>query len=206
MAAKRLTEKKFSEFTPGDWAKSILMGLVGAAALVAILNFTAGTPTPAAPASAALPGDQAQFISVIAAARAAYQSAPNEMAAGGVRADRKAKLCATLDKPAIQGWIGAVRKLSSNEDGKGVLEIAIADKVSVETFNNSFSDIGYGTLIEPASDVFKSAAALKVGDRVVFSGDLFRSDVDCVNEGSLTLEGSMNEPEFLFRFRSINKL
>jgi hypothetical protein len=47
---------------------------------------------------------------------------------------------------------------------------------------------------------------MKEGDEVVFSGTFFASDVDCVEEHSMGLQGSMSEPEFIFRFTSVKPM
>jgi hypothetical protein len=58
-------------------------------------------------------------------------------------------------------------------------------------------------LLDPESDVFKAASMLNKGQRVRFSGSFFRNRIDCVKEKSLTLSGSMDDPEYLFRFAEI---
>jgi hypothetical protein len=45
---------------------------------------------------------------------------------------------------------------------------------------------------------------LQNGQTVRFSGQFFRDDTDCIRETSLTMSGSMREPEFLFRFSDIS--
>lgn len=106
---------------------------------------------------------------------------------------------------AANDWIGTVEKVDSNSDGKGVLKIAIAEDISVRTWNNALSDMGSETLIEPGSPVFEAASAMKRGQRVAFSGTFFRgSDGDCLAESSLSLRGKLEEPEFIFRFSAIS--
>jgi hypothetical protein len=163
-------------------------------------------PPPAKPAARTLPADQAKFVAAIAASQHAYREAKTEMAQGGTRAERRAALCAVLKGPAVQNWIGTVADATSANDGRGVLEVKIADKVAVKTTNNSLSDTFDHTLIEPGSAVFKSAVELKKGDTVQFSGVFFQDDKDCVKETSISLRGSMTEPEFLFRFTVLKKL
>ena len=153
----------------------------------------------------AMPTDETAFIDAINKGRDGFHAAANEMAQGGVRAKRKGWICAILGptKGIVKDWTGEVATLSSNEDGKGVLGLTIADDVTVTTTNNDFSDSEFKTLIDPSSDLFQAASALKVGEKVIFSGRFFRSDADCVNEQSLTLEGSITDPAFTFRFTSV---
>ena len=56
-------------------------------------------------------------------------------------------------------------------------------------------------------------AKLKVGERIYFTGfflipnrDYDNRDIDFIKETSLTEEGAINEPDFLFHFKSVSKL
>lgn len=163
--------------------------------------------TGSAHSSDSLPRDQVAFMLAVSKGQRDFRSAPNEMAAGGTRAERKKILCQILQRnKAITGWVGKVTTLSTSNDGRGVLVIEIAKDVAIGTWNNSLSDVMDNTLIEPGSDVFRSAVALKKGDMVAFSGVMIADDDDCVRETSVTLSGSMKDPLFLLRFRSVKKL
>jgi hypothetical protein len=162
---------------------------------------SAAPPAPSVP----MPSDQAGFTSAVSAARTAYKSAANELAAGGVRNNRQQAICRVVRDQSASGWIGKISQLSSNGDGKGVLQIEIAPNIHVSTWNNAVSDVGSNTLIDPNSSLFKSLAAMKQGDVVRFSGRFSSSNVDCVREKSLTLAGSMTDPVFTMRFTSVSK-
>jgi hypothetical protein len=177
-----------------------------AAKPIAAKSKPAVQPAAAKPTGPALPADQAKFVVAIADSQRAYRNAKNEMAQGGTRAERRAALCSVLRGPSVHDWIGTVTEVSSANDGRGVLGVKIGDKVGVSTTNTSFGDALEHTLIEPGSAVFKSAVELKKGDTVQFSGVFFQDDKDCIQETSLTLDGSMREPEFLFRFTAVKKL
>ena len=62
------------------------------------------------------------------------------------------------------------------------------------------------TLIEPGMELFSRLSSLKVGDRVKFSGLFFESNTDCVFELSMTLGGSMGDPDFIMRFTAVAPL
>jgi hypothetical protein len=132
-----------------------------------------------------------------------YNKAANDMAKGAARVERKRLICAALPSFEVRNWDGKVYSLSSNGDGKGVIELLIGPDVYVKTWNNALSDIGDRTLIEPASPAFRSAVVLKEGGMVRFSGTFLRSDTDCIKEPKVTMGGSMTEPEFIFRFSDI---
>lgn len=150
-----------------------------------------------------MPQDEKDFIRAVQQGQVAFRGAPNEMAQGGARYQRRIAICRSLAGLSISGWVGQIEKLSSNSDGKGVLEVSLADSVRVETWNNDVSDSSDHTLIDPASPLFAGLSQMKQHDQVVFSGTFFPSDVDCVKEHSLSLDGSMTDPEFVFLFRSI---
>jgi hypothetical protein len=155
------------------------------------------TVTPSTPS---MPDDEAKFVAAVSAAQSTYDAAPNDMAKGRTRADRRSAICQALQGGlSANGWVGTIKTLSSNTDGKGVLEISLAPSLSVETMNNDLSDIGHNTLLASDSPILSAASAMKEGDAVVFSGTFFPSDVDCVEETSLTLEGSMQEPAFILQ-------
>ncbi|WP_407114239.1 hypothetical protein [Bradyrhizobium sp. LMG 9283] len=158
------------------------------------------------PPSVPVPYDQSGFVRSISTAKTAYKTATNQLAAGGARNSRKQAICNVLQGQSATGWIGKIAQLSSNGDGKGVISIELAPDVHVATWNNALSDIGSRTLIEPTSSLFKSLAGMKRGDMVKFSGNFTSSDVDCVREQSVTLDGSMTDPVFTMRFSSVAKL
>jgi hypothetical protein len=200
----------------------VLLVFIGALALTSLTSCDdnpasstsapATSTTPAATAATVrhqrpIPAAEQAFIQAVQRGQAAFQGAPNEMAQGGTRAQRRTAICQSLNVPGqgvlISGWVGQIDKLSSNSDGKGVLYLSLAPNIRVETWNNDFSDTSDRTLIEPSSPLFAAVSQMKEGDEVVFSGTFFPSDVDCVEEHSMGLQGSMSEPEFIFRFASV---
>jgi hypothetical protein len=153
---------------------------------------------------AMMPTDQAGLMTAVEDARRQYASAPNDMAKGASRPVRAQAICRVLRNRSVNNWVGVVENLSTNGDGKGVLEIQIGPKTSVKTWNNSLSDIGSRTLIEPSSSLFATASQLRIGQLVRFSGTLIQDDTDCVREASMSLSGSINDPEFIIRFQSVS--
>jgi hypothetical protein len=86
----------------------------------------------------------------------------------------------------------------------GQVKISLAPDIRVKTWNNDLSDSASHTLIDPSSSLFGTVSQMRKGDQVVFSGAFFPSEVDCVTETSISIQGSMTDPEFLFRFSSVN--
>lgn len=147
--------------------------------------------------------DEAGFISVINDARIEYNNGSNDMAKGAARVNRRDHLCQLVKSMAVQGWTGTIVELSSSSSGKGVLVVSIGPKITIRTTNNEFSDSINHTLLSPSSNVFRQAVSLSKDQRIVFSGSFLSGDTDCVQETSLTQEGSMTDPEFQFLFTDV---
>lgn len=163
-------------------------------------------PSEAERAGAMMPDTQRRIIAAVEKAREAYKTGANDMQKGAARPSRAKAICAALGSMSANGWVGQVSTLSSNGDGKGVLSIKIARDLYVKTWNNALSDVSDNTLIDPESGVFTKASAFKKGQWVVFSGTFRKSPTDCIVESSMTLEGSLTEPEFIFRFSDVGLL
>lgn len=149
------------------------------------------------------PPDQSAVLDAVAGARVAYHGAANELAKGAARAQRKRAICKHVRQLRARNWTGTITQLTTNTKGKGIATVKIAEDAYVKTWNNAFSDIAHGTLIDADSAVFRKLAMLTEGARVKFSGRFFASNDDCLREASLTLRGSVLEPEFIIRFTDI---
>lgn len=148
---------------------------------------------------------EAAFLSIVDAATSDFDAAQNDMLKGAVRSKRAGGLCLVVPNRQAEGWRGTISVLSSNGDGNGVLAIELNNHTTVKTWSNSFSDISDHTLIDPSSPVFQAAASLTVGTPVLFSGTFLPSQIDCVREASVSLAGSLQNPDFIMRFTNIQK-
>jgi hypothetical protein len=158
-------------------------------------------------AAMVMPPDEATMVAIVQRAHQAYKAAgSNEMQAGATRPDRAREICESLRSTSVRDWKGTVSKLTTNNDGRGVLTVKIADDIEIATWNNAVSDIADKTLIEPNSALYRAALELAKGMNVRFSSEFVRSEVDCLREGSLTMTGSMTSPTFIFRFSEISPL
>jgi hypothetical protein len=182
--------------------------IVGAAAvMIGMISGSDSSSTNRVPAEKLpIPSDQVNFLKAVGTAMTSYKAAANELAAGGIRSVRQQAICNAVINQQASDWVGRVETLSSNGDGKGVVKLSMTPNIHVGTWNNSLSDIAAHTMIEPSSSMFRDIAALKVGDLVKFSGQFSSSKTDCVGEQSVTLNGSMTDPEFTLRFTSMRKL
>ena len=152
------------------------------------------------------PNDELGLIAAVEAARQQYNIGANDMAKGAARPLRAQAICRALPSHSISGWIGKVDELTTNGDGKGVISITIGPDIYVKTWNNALSDISDHTLIDPASTVFQEASALQKGAPVRFSAVLIDDPTDCVKESSMTMSGSISEPEYIMRLTDIRPL
>ena len=163
----------------------------------------ATAPQPAIP----LPEDQVKFLQIVKKAQDANRAAANDMQKGGARATREKEICAMLPQLAISNWIGEVYTITSNSDGKGVIELTLAPNVYVKTWSNALSDTLHHTMIQPGTRLFEKASQFKEGQQVKFSGSFVGDDAEgCLYESSLTLDGKLSQPEFIFRFDEIAAL
>jgi hypothetical protein len=156
------------------------------------------------------PDIQRSFVETIRAARSKFEEAANDMAKGGERVTRAKEVCKLFgvrtggQSPIpVENWVGRVNELSSNNDGWGVLTVEIDDSLSVATHNNSFSDSFFATLIDPSTELFRTASSLEKNQIVRFSGVFDRAENDCLSEISLTQAGAMRDPQFIIRFQNI---
>lgn len=152
-----------------------------------------------------MPVEQRLFLHAVFTAQLAVMDAKNDMQKGGARAAREKAICERLPNLQASNWIGTVYRVTSNSAGKGVLELLIAPDVYVKTWNNAFSDAFDHTLIEPGTAVFNGASQLEKGQLIAFSGQFVADTTGsgCVRESSLTLDGKLREPEFIFRFQGV---
>lgn len=148
------------------------------------------------------------FVNIIKKSQSESLLAKNDMQRGGIKSIRDENLCAILKSKKIKNWDGFVTKISANEDGRGVLSVKIANGITLKTWNNSYSDSKFGTLIDQKSELFTAASSLEEGDHVVFSGEFYsgNSDAECIYESSIGLRGGLQEPEFIFKFDKIHKI
>jgi hypothetical protein len=142
-------------------------------------------------------------VSIVAKAQDAAAQADNDLQVGAALSKRDKALCQAIGSGKVQDWVGKISALDSNGDGFGVLTIDVADGNAVATWNNAFSDYADHTLIKPGK-LLDSLTEMREGQAVKFSGR-FVSTNGCVNDSRLTKAGKLDDPEFVFRFSSVEK-
>lgn len=153
----------------------------------------------------AMPADQSALVQINQVVREKLRAATNDLQKGALRPWRSKATCMNIKTTTAKNWVGTLDTLTTNNDGKGVVKIVIGEDLAVKTWNNALSDIGSDTLIEPGSSLYEKIESLNEGDTVIFSGHFFQSDVDCLHEGSVTLSGSLSDPEYIMKFEDIRK-
>ncbi len=164
------------------------------------------SPSPPAVEEQTLPEDESELISTVNSFKARYSGAANEFQKSTLRRERANAIAAILPSRSVKNWIGQVSLMQTTGDGRGVLYVRLpaSTHIQVGTMNNSFSDIGEHTLIPQGSTLYDQVAKLAVGNEVVFSGTFASRDMDYVGETSVTEEGSMTEPDFIFTFTNVS--
>jgi len=180
---------------------------------------TAPAPAPSAPSSEETviappppaqveprPGSQILFDNVILQYAQEFDRAQNELQESVLRKNRKNAIAALNMGTYIEDWVGTIDDLGTNTEGKAYIKIRLSRNLNVKTWNNALSDMFSNTLIEMDSKLYQVLYNLKKGQRVKFSGSLFRSDDDFYKETSMTIWGAMTDSDFLLRFTDIEPL
>lgn len=155
-----------------------------------------------------VPKAQSEFTNVINEHRDLYKSASssdNDLKKEASRFDRRLALRDTMNGYSVNKWIGEIGNIGSVNDGeKASFSVLIDDDIELKTWNNRFSDLGSSTLIESGSTLYDKVFDMESGQTVIFSGTFLPDDDDYISESSLTLRGSMERPEFIFKFSDIS--
>ena len=150
------------------------------------------------------PTDQQDFISTFEEYLILYNDAGTELQAANYLNERDSALCQITNQGRVEDWIGYIERVGANGDGYGTLEIEISDDLILKTWNNAFSDIGDGTLIEPSSSLFDTILPLQGGELVRFSGQFMDGSNHCLKDSRLTDYGRANDPDFIVKFRAVD--
>lgn len=149
--------------------------------------------------------DEAAFTKAVSASRDQYNNAGDDDRAA-LQSARAAAICNAVKKPDISGWVGSIKEIDKDAGGRTILAVALPDGTLVKTWNNAMSDIEDKTLILAGNPLAATVGKLSAGDTVRFSGKFFTDEPDCYRSSRLSLDQSMLEPSFLFRFTDIQKL
>ncbi|MDL2260013.1 hypothetical protein LJB99_03995 [Deltaproteobacteria bacterium OttesenSCG-928-K17] len=152
------------------------------------------------------PEDQQRFVETVVSFKKDFRDAKNELQQSSARTKRRQGLADLGLGMSVNDWVGTIRNLETTSEGNAAVSIAIGSDIEIQTWNNEISDIGAGTLISQDTALYDALAQLSRGQKVKFSGSFLRSDEDYYEETSLTIDGSMTQPEFLFKFSDVAKI
>ena len=145
------------------------------------------------------PAQQVALIRAIERARIQFKNVSNEPQRAEVLRFRANAICSDVSS-SIERWIGKISLLSTNSDGKGTMSITVGKNLKIKTWNNALSDVGSHIPVDSSSSVYR----MKVGQLVRFDGEFIPRDRDCFSEGSMTIQDSIESPEFLVRFSRVD--
>ena len=158
------------------------------------------------PPEVAMPENEKQFINAVEKYVSGFREAKNELQESTLRDQRKNEIAKTISGRMVSSWVGKINQLETNTEGKAILSIKISPNIEIKTWNNALSDINSNTLIAKGSKLYNSLFELSRGQQVEFSGSFFSSQSDYIEETSITIQGSMRSPEFLFKFKSVRPI
>ena len=144
--------------------------------------------------------------SMAAAQLAVPGPAPRSSTVSGAKSGRAAAICGAVKGPAVQNWVGRIKEIDKDAGGRTIVPVSLPDGTLVKTWNNAMSDIEDKTLIVAGTPLATAFAKLAQGDAIRFSGTFFNDEPDCFRSSRLSLDQSMTEPSFLFRFNDVEKL
>lgn len=151
-----------------------------------------------------LPPDEREFIATVSGFTTRYRQAPNEFQKSALRRERAEALARVLPSLSVTDWVGQVSEMATTHgDNWGILSVRIGDDIpiTVETFKSNV--LSNRTLIPPGSRLYNEVARLTIGHKLTFSGTFEAGASDYVEERSLTEEGSMIDPSFVFTFTTV---
>tara|TARA_Y100000022_G_C13227459_1_gene365637 strand:+ start:309 stop:875 length:567 start_codon:yes stop_codon:yes gene_type:complete len=149
------------------------------------------------------PKDQKIFIDTINKYRKEFDPGSNDLKKNKLFRNRSEEMCGPSFSPNnITEWVGKIKEISTNLDGKGILAVEIDRDVRVETWNNAFSDILSDTLIEIDTKVYDQLIDLKEGEVIKFNGFFF-SNEECIETQNLFLHKKIMKPSFTFKFTNL---
>ena len=137
-----------------------------------------------------MPSDERDFITLVDNSAAAYRAGQ-----AGARETRAREICKmSLSSKPVEGWVGRVSKVTTDEKGKVSFSLRIAPDIVIIT--------GDEGLIDPSATTPNARASwLKEGEWLRFFGSFVKSDADCVTEIGDRPDVSMTQPQFVFRFK-----
>jgi hypothetical protein len=151
------------------------------------------------------PQSQADFVSLVEKAREDLDAAETDLQESVIVRGRDDALCGVLSSRVANNWVGEVKDVGANGEGKAYLEIEIANDVRVKTWSNALSDIFDNTLIPTSSKFFDRLVAMQKGDLVYWSAKFLSDSNSCLKGANLTEYFYGKDPKFIVDFKDVVK-
>ena len=151
------------------------------------------------------PQSQVDFISLVEKAREDLGDAETDLQESVIVRGRDKALCGVLSSRVANKWVGEVKDVGANGEGKAYLEIEIANDIRVQTWNNALSDIFDNTLIPTSSKFFDRLVAMQKGDLVYWSAKFLSESDSCLKGANLTEYFYGKDPKFIVDFKDVKK-
>jgi len=154
-----------------------------------------------------MPKDQFEFQKVISSFIEQYGNATDESKKSDLKSGRRKALRKLLkDNLKVRSWIGQLKDIGSNSEGKTFISIKLeGSEIYVKTWNNAINDLECNTLISQGTFMSEAISSLSLEDNVVFHGEFIKDERNYVREGSLDLDAGMTAPKFIMKFSMIKK-
>ena len=170
------------------WSIAVVMNLV----------LITGSLTPSIAAGSA-PAQQKQFIEIVKKGAEAYKSAKTDLKSSVALRKRDKDACAVLSNYKANDWVGTIKRIGANSEGKAYIEIEIDSGIRVQTWNNAFSDISDNTLIPEDSKVFNAIMDGDSGSKITFSAQFIKGKKSCLTGANLTEYFYATDPKFIVK-------
>lgn len=158
---------------------------------------------------AEVPAAQQTMTDAVAQGRTEAEAAETDLQRAHVLTVRSESMCESVPDGAVEQWVGTVKTVDANSEGKAVVILEIEEDIEIGTWNNAFSDISDNTLIEQGTPLYDAALGLAPGDAVTFSGTL-KSGTDgndaCYYTSNLTEVMSIESPDYIITFSELQKV
>jgi len=168
------------------------------------------TSKPSKPSKPVIPisDQQEEFINIVTRFKSDYGKAPNELKKSALRRKRRVSIEEFLGNDLSVQLVGKITRLSTTGEQNAHIRISLLGTkiITVSNYNNELSDIGSDTLILATSSLYDTVSDLGEGNAVKFTGSFLSGEKDYIIEQSLTEDGAMTDPEFVFKFNGIEKI
>jgi hypothetical protein len=146
---------------------------------------------------------QIEMVQIIESYKKIYDEAATDLRKGNARIERDEAICSAIGNGKVSNWSGVVEEIGATSEALGYMKVAIGDNITLETWNNEFSDVFDDTLVPRKSPLYSILLDLQKGQIVTFSGSFIGGDGVCLDTKNLTEFYAVNRPEFVFKFTSL---